>query len=188
MATAKKRLVTFKELQAYGIPPRVQSGGFFYSPSVKGPRFAWAGRTRPSPLCAHPRRFRCLMLRPKPDVPLGSGLRPLETLPELRKHLRRRKIVTQSRPYTRATLKRLYVSSAWGGIARRVRRAQESCTMPPTRVPTQHGTRTREPFSSDRSQGASSAGLHALQEHTRGQGHSGSLRAASGRPQMQTSG
>ena len=30
------------------------------------------------PLCAHPRRSRCLMLRPKPDVRSGSGLRLLE--------------------------------------------------------------------------------------------------------------
>jgi hypothetical protein len=48
------------------------------------------------PLSAHPRRSRCLMLRLKPDVASGSGLRLLETIIELGKLLRRRKIVTQS--------------------------------------------------------------------------------------------
>jgi hypothetical protein len=34
---------------------------------------------RRGPLRAHPRRFRCMALRPKPDVRSGSGLRLLET-------------------------------------------------------------------------------------------------------------
>jgi len=54
------------------------------------------GARRELPLRAHPRRSRCLMLRLKPDVASGSGLRLLETIIELGKLLRRRKIVTQS--------------------------------------------------------------------------------------------
>jgi hypothetical protein len=47
------------------------------------------------PLGAHPRRSRCLMLRPKQDFRSGSGLRMVETLLEFRKLFRRWKIVTQ---------------------------------------------------------------------------------------------
>jgi hypothetical protein len=100
---AGRRLETISRM----VRPRAGSYPHYSLSTSGGQAWAWFSRSGPDvrptdlahasrtsnyrPDCAHPRRSRWLMLRPEPDVRLGSGLRLFETRLEFRTLLRLRK-------------------------------------------------------------------------------------------------